>query len=124
MVVSSPTNLDVTLLLMSALVVNQMMTVLLPGLTAMLMVLAKIAESKETMEPDALGDLSLMGLLQLLPPTQTVILSLVSVLTSVFKTLIVLMLATPSVNLNVVVASNVLQAVTVLSHNGEELRRL
>jgi len=124
MVVLPLTNLVVILLHISALVVNRMQTAHLVQVIVMLMVLAEIAPNKEVMEQHVLVGLSLMDPLVQPPPIQTVILSLVSVLTSVCKMLTVPMPANLSANLSVVVVLNASEVVTVPYHNGEELRRL
>lgn len=107
MVVLSLTNHVATLSAMFALAVNLTLIAHLKEPTAMPMVLAKIAEDKETMEPDVLVDPLLMDLLELLSLTATVILSLVSALISVSKTLTVVMHANPTVKSNVVAVWNV-----------------
>jgi len=103
MVVVFPINPDATLLIMCARLANPMLIVHLQQPIAMLMVLAKIAELKVLpVEIVVLVELLLMVLLVLVPPTATVIPSLVSVWISVSKTLIVLRPAPLGVKLNVV----------------------
>jgi len=123
MVVASLINLNVTLLIMSAKVVNPMMTALQIKPIVMLMVHAKIVDSKGIMELAVLVELLMMVLLVLLKPTITVIPYMVSVLIFVFKILIVLRLVHLTANLNVVVVWNVIKIPTALLPNGEELRK-
>jgi len=123
MVVAFLINLDVTLLIMCARVVNPMMIVHLLRPIAMLMVLAKIAENKDQVQIIALVELSLMVLLVPQNLTPTVIPSLVSAWISVSKTLIVILMpANLDVKLNVVAVWNVQVILNALSNNGEEQR--